>query len=123
LTTWIEFLNSEYALYDRYTNTVKRLQQQHDEAWNKLVNSENLRPMETKESLSDVRIGLQLKTEEVEAQRSVETGNINRSVGRKGFTRCIICWPFRTKSLTGGSEAICSQIQAGGGNENTQTDQ
>jgi hypothetical protein len=36
LTTWIEFLNFEYKIYDFYTGTIKRFQPQVDEAWKSL---------------------------------------------------------------------------------------
>ena len=72
LATWIEFLSYEYRNYDIYGDTIKRLQQQHDKAWKKLVGSKVLRPMETEKSLWEFGIGLQLKNEEAEAERAVE---------------------------------------------------
>lgn len=51
LTTWIEYLNYEYAWYDRYIRAVTRLQPQHDEDWTKLVDSGVLQPSETERHL------------------------------------------------------------------------
>jgi len=51
LTTWIEYLNYEYAWHDRLTRRVEHLQAPHDAAWTKLVESGVLRPSETEEYL------------------------------------------------------------------------
>jgi hypothetical protein len=71
LTTWIEYLNFEYWWYDRYTNSVKRQQQQYDEAWKKLVGSKVLRPFETEES--NIESVFRRASEEERAEKAVES--------------------------------------------------
>ncbi|KLU91815.1 hypothetical protein MAPG_10764 [Magnaporthiopsis poae ATCC 64411] len=51
LTTWIEYVNYEYAWHDRYTRRVKQMQPEHDEDWTRLAESGVLRPRETEEYL------------------------------------------------------------------------
>ncbi|TVY64159.1 hypothetical protein LSUE1_G008648 [Lachnellula suecica] len=72
LTTWIEYLDYEYVQYGKPANTIKRLQQQYDEAWKKLVDSEVLKPFETEESF-DYFFWLQLKNEKTGTQKAVES--------------------------------------------------
>jgi hypothetical protein len=71
LATWTEFLNYEYRKYDKHVNAAKRLQSRHDEAWEKLVDANVLKPFETEESLWVFGFGLE--SEETEAEKAVES--------------------------------------------------
>lgn len=51
LATWIEYLNFEYWWLDRYTESIERLKPDFDKAWQKLVDSNVLRPYQTRESV------------------------------------------------------------------------
>jgi len=73
LTTWIEYLGYEYVEYDKHANIMKRLQQQYDEAWKKLVDSNVLKPSETQESIWIFGFISQLKHEENKAKKAVES--------------------------------------------------
>ncbi|KAL2171812.1 hypothetical protein VTG60DRAFT_1509 [Thermothelomyces hinnuleus] len=71
LTTWIEYLNHEYAWYDRYERSIKRLRPGYDEAWKKLVESGVLRPGETDENLRTIESAARLQAEEDQARKAV----------------------------------------------------
>lgn len=73
LTTWIEYLNYEYSWYDRYARSVKRLQPQHDEDWEKLVDSGALRPSETEEYLLTDESAFQRHSEWSVARRALKS--------------------------------------------------
>ncbi|KAG9230393.1 hypothetical protein BJ875DRAFT_340433, partial [Amylocarpus encephaloides] len=83
LATWIEYLGFECVEYDKHTNIIKRLQQQHDEAWKKLVDSKILRPLETEESLWTFGIGFQMKNEEIEAKKAVKSATLTMQSAEK----------------------------------------
>ncbi|KAL1858357.1 hypothetical protein VTK73DRAFT_7838 [Phialemonium thermophilum] len=51
LTTWIEYLNYEYAWLDRHEAALERRRLRHDEAWKKLVGTGVMRPGETPENI------------------------------------------------------------------------
>ncbi|KAL2160144.1 hypothetical protein VTH06DRAFT_1799 [Thermothelomyces fergusii] len=72
-TTWIEYLHYEYAWYDRYERSVKRLQPGYDEAWKKLVESGVLRPGETDANLRGMENAIRHQAEEDRAQEAVES--------------------------------------------------
>ncbi|PQE09032.1 ankyrin 23 unc44 protein [Rutstroemia sp. NJR-2017a BBW] len=73
LATWSEYLGFEYVEYDKHANIMMRLQQQYNEAWKKLVDCKVLTPFETAESLWTPGIGFQLKSEETQAKKAVES--------------------------------------------------
>ncbi len=62
LTTWIEYLYFEYWWLDRYTRAIQRHRPEHDEAWQKLVDTKAVDPNETPELI---------RTEESALQRAV----------------------------------------------------
>ena len=76
LTTWMEFLNFKYVPYERCVNVMKSLQQQHDEAWKKLVNSKVLEPSETEESFGYF-LNLQMLHEIAEAEKALESATLS----------------------------------------------
>jgi hypothetical protein len=73
LTTWIEYLNYEYAWYDRYAQNVKRLQPPRDEGWKRLVASGVLRPLETEEYLFTDEASRRRQSEWNEGRRAVQS--------------------------------------------------
>lgn len=70
LTTWIEYLGYEYYFYDQAVNFVGRFQQRHDNAWQKLVDSDLLRPEETYEVICDVATAFKHENERQQAERT-----------------------------------------------------
>lgn len=76
LTTWIEYLDYEYWLYDKDMRIVKRLQPQYDAAWKELVDSQVLRPFETEEFICDVDSAFQRGSEEERAEKAVEATRV-----------------------------------------------
>lgn len=73
LTTWIEYLGFEYVEYEKHANIMRRLQQQYDEAWKRLVDWRVLKPFETEESIWIFGISYQMINEENEAKQTVES--------------------------------------------------
>lgn len=53
LATWIEYLGYEYYYYDEAMSMVKRMQPQFDAAWQKLVDSNCVRPEDTYDGIRD----------------------------------------------------------------------
>ncbi|KAG4430847.1 hypothetical protein IFR05_013663 [Cadophora sp. M221] len=60
---------------DKATKLVKRLQQQNDEAWKKLVDSRVLKPFETEEFICNIKSAYQHADEEAQAKKAVESAN------------------------------------------------
>ncbi|KJZ70489.1 hypothetical protein HIM_10118 [Hirsutella minnesotensis 3608] len=76
LTTWIEYLGFEYWWLDFYTETVNRLKPHHDKAWQELVDSNVLRPHETKESIRTDASARQEESEKEHAWTAVQRANL-----------------------------------------------
>ncbi|KAK7429751.1 hypothetical protein QQZ08_003777 [Neonectria magnoliae] len=72
LTTWIEYLNYEYWWLDKYTNNIKRLEPEHDELWQELVDKKILRPHETKEFVRTDASGMECEAEKDQAMKAVQ---------------------------------------------------
>ncbi|OAQ60796.1 protein kinase [Purpureocillium lilacinum] len=70
LTTWIEYLCFEYWWLDRYTDSIKRLQPDHDKRWQELMDRKILRPHETKEFVRTTASSIQESREENEARHA-----------------------------------------------------
>src|SRR5699024_4585545 len=70
LTTWIEYLCFEYWWLDRYTDSIKRLQPDHDKRWQELVDRKILRPHETREFVRTTASSIQESREENEARHA-----------------------------------------------------
>ncbi|KAF2757511.1 hypothetical protein EJ05DRAFT_486559 [Pseudovirgaria hyperparasitica] len=76
MTTWIEYLAFEYWWYDYYLGSVRTHQEQHDNAWTKLVDSEVLRPEETEESICDVENKCRNASEFGTAKRAMQSATL-----------------------------------------------
>ncbi|ORY64283.1 uncharacterized protein BCR38DRAFT_515302 [Pseudomassariella vexata] len=74
LTTWIEYLDFEYAWYEWHARSVKLEQQVYDDAWEKLVDEGVLRPHET--DVSKIDLASQRLNERLEAQKAVESAKL-----------------------------------------------
>ncbi|KAF4943311.1 hypothetical protein FGADI_13500 [Fusarium gaditjirri] len=72
LTTWIEYLNYECWWLDKYTRDIERLELQHDELWQDLVNKKILRPHETKNFLHNTLIPIERTHKRENAEKKVE---------------------------------------------------
>lgn len=72
LTTWIEYLNYEYWWLDKHTSDIERLQPEHDEAWQKLVDMKILRPHETLEYVRSDASAFESDREEGQARRDLQ---------------------------------------------------
>ncbi|MCJ1246658.1 hypothetical protein MMC30_003867 [Trapelia coarctata] len=72
-TTWIEFLNYEYMIYEKEAKTIQRLQPRIDEAWKKVVDSKLLGSFETEEYRETYRHALQVRKERFKAVKAVES--------------------------------------------------
>jgi hypothetical protein len=72
MTTWIEYVGYEYWWYDQFTIS-ERGQQQHDEAWKRLVDSKVLKPGETEENLWGLEAGLRAAGDEEKAEKAVQS--------------------------------------------------
>ena len=70
LTTWIEYLCFEYWWLDRYTDSIKRLQPDHDKRWQELVDRKILRLHETREFVRTTASSIQESREENEARHA-----------------------------------------------------
>ncbi|KAM0424838.1 hypothetical protein ACHAPT_009894 [Fusarium lateritium] len=72
LTTWIEYLNYEYWWLDKHTSDLKRLEPDHEKAWQELVDTGILRPHETKEFVRTAASAIEHENEKERAQGAVE---------------------------------------------------
>ncbi|KAK2804301.1 hypothetical protein FQN51_002392 [Onygenales sp. PD_10] len=72
LTTWIEYLSFEYYLHDIFALSTRQQKFIRDE-WQKLVDSEVLRPSDTEDSIYSVESGYQERNEEERAKRVMES--------------------------------------------------
>ncbi|KAI4141345.1 MAG: hypothetical protein LQ341_003532 [Variospora aurantia] len=86
LTTWIEFLDYEYWLYDKDMMFVKRRQPQYDEAWKELVDSHVLRQFETEAFICSIDSAFYHDAEEQQAQRVLEFARSNVTSVHKSIT-------------------------------------
>ncbi len=73
LTTWIEYLGYEYWWYDQSADFVEHYQQQHDDAWKKLVDSKVLKAEETEEVLRDTDAAYQRASERERAEKALQS--------------------------------------------------
>ncbi|KAL2175393.1 uncharacterized protein P884DRAFT_206220 [Thermothelomyces heterothallicus CBS 202.75] len=73
LTTWIEYLNYEYAWYDRYERSINHLRPEYEEAWKKLVDSGVLQPGETDKNLRTIESSARRQAEEDQAEEAVKS--------------------------------------------------
>ncbi|KAM3555457.1 hypothetical protein MY1884_005578 [Beauveria asiatica] len=85
LTTWLEYLNYEYWWLDVYARDIKRLGIEREEFWQELVDSELLKPGETKHFICN---------DESKKGREVEHNRARKAVHRETFNVEIV------KSLT-----------------------
>ncbi|KAK4149736.1 hypothetical protein C8A00DRAFT_37666 [Chaetomidium leptoderma] len=72
LTEWIEYLAFECAVHSWYTRSFQRLQLEHDEAWERVVNSGLLRPFETEEYICDANSGHEYQNERDQIERALK---------------------------------------------------
>lgn len=86
LTTWMEYLSFKYVPYESRVNVMKSLQQQHDEAWKKLVDSKVLKPSETEESFGYFLI-LQMLHEINEAENALESATLSVKLLEKQLSK------------------------------------
>ncbi|KAL9013440.1 MAG: hypothetical protein Q9173_001867 [Seirophora scorigena] len=86
LTTWIEFLDYEYWLYDKDMRFVKHGQPQYDEAWKELVDSHVLRHFETEAFICSINSAFCHQAEKQQAQRVVESARANVTSAQKSIT-------------------------------------
>ena len=87
LPTWIEYLGYEYWWYDRYTNFAKHRQQQHDEAWRKLIDSKVLKPEETEEDIWDDDSKYRDASESTRAENAVRSAMSAVSSAEKAISK------------------------------------
>ncbi|KAI5924571.1 hypothetical protein F4810DRAFT_709528 [Camillea tinctor] len=74
LTTWIEYLAFEYRQHDLCIQSIQSVQPEYDKYWKILVDSNVLRPFETKELIhSGSRYGLLIERDREKATRVVES--------------------------------------------------
>ncbi|KAL8654599.1 MAG: hypothetical protein Q9210_001412 [Variospora velana] len=86
LTTWIEFLDYEYWLYDKDMTFVKRRQPQYDEAWKELVDSHVLRHFETEAFICSIDSAFYHDAEGQQAEKVVESARSNVTSAQKSIT-------------------------------------
>ena len=86
LTTWIEYLDYEFWLYDKDMRIVKRLQPQYDAAWNQLVDAQVLRTFETEEFICDVDSAFQRGREEERAEKAVEASRLGVTTAERAIS-------------------------------------
>lgn len=86
LTTWIEFLDYEYWLYDKDMRFVKRRQPQYDEAWKELVDSHVLRQFETEAFICSIDSAFHHQAESQQAEQVVESARSNVTSAQKSIT-------------------------------------
>ncbi|KAL8907052.1 MAG: hypothetical protein Q9207_001632 [Kuettlingeria erythrocarpa] len=86
LTTWIEFLDYEYWLYDKDMAFVKRRQPQYDQAWKELVDSHVLRPFETEVFICSIDSAYYHQAESQQAEKAVESARSNVTSAQKSMT-------------------------------------
>lgn len=73
LTTWIEYLGSEYAGHYRYTRLLKKLQPGYDQAWKTLEDAKVLRPFETEEYICNIKSAYHHQSEREQAAAAVKS--------------------------------------------------
>ena len=73
LTTWIEYLGSEYARHYRYNRLLKKLQPEYDQAWKTLEDAKVLRPFETEEYICTIKSAYHQDSEEEQAAAAVKS--------------------------------------------------
>lgn len=80
LTTWIEYLGFEYWQFEWSTRSIKRLQPKYHEAWEKLVDSLVLRPLETAESIRTDEAALRRESEREQAEKDLNSAKFAAGV-------------------------------------------
>lgn len=86
LTTWIEFLDYEYWLYDKDMKFVKRRQPQYDEAWKELLDSHVLRHFENEAFICSIDSAFYHQAERQQAENVVESARSKVTWAQKPIT-------------------------------------
>ncbi|KAL8913492.1 MAG: hypothetical protein Q9171_001680 [Xanthocarpia ochracea] len=86
LTTWVEFLDYEYWLYDKDMRFLERRQPQYDEAWKELVGSHILRHFETEAFVCSIDSAFYHQAESLQAEKVVESARSNVTSAQKSIT-------------------------------------
>lgn len=72
LTTWIEYLNSEYWWLDKYASDIERLEPEHDKLWQELVDENVLRPHETNEFVRTDASSMECERDKGQTRKDVQ---------------------------------------------------
>lgn len=72
LATWIEYLCFEYWWLDRHTDSIERLEPDHDRRWQELVDKKIPKPYETKNSIQTTPSSMQRQREDDQAWEAKE---------------------------------------------------
>ncbi|KAJ8131550.1 hypothetical protein O1611_g2074 [Lasiodiplodia mahajangana] len=71
LATWIEYLAFTCSIHYRYARSTENCQPEFDKAWKTLLDSNVLRPSETRESICNIKSAIERREEREEAQHTV----------------------------------------------------